>query len=181
MYCHYLRWAESPGQQCPEIMIHSLGQQLMREDPAFYRAYVTLRGDLEWRLLATVIPGALPTSGDDTVFTHAEVGVSGEKVVGSMQLDVTGSMVDTTAKAVPWFAGLDNNLKIKDECFSGSEEDLVRAHQRIMPPDPPLQGWPGSEVFIPNRFPAALPVTGLVFIQKLHADEKKTKCWAGSR
>ncbi|MCJ1267533.1 hypothetical protein MMC22_007418 [Lobaria immixta] len=119
MYCHYLRWAESPGQQCPEIMIHSLGQQLMRQDPAFYRAYVTLRGDLEWRLLATVIPGALPTSGDDTVFTHAEVGVSEEKVVGSMQLDVTGSMVDMTAKAVPWFVGLDNNLKIKDECFSG--------------------------------------------------------------
>ena len=37
----------------------------------------------------------------------------------------------------------------------------MRAHRRLMPPDPPLQGWPGSEVFIPNRFPAALPVTGL--------------------
>lgn len=89
---------------------------------------MTLHSNLEWWLLATVIPEKLPTSGNNTVFIEAEVGIFGEKVVGSMQLQITESIVNMATKAVPWFVWLENNFEIKDKYFSGSEKNLVWVH-----------------------------------------------------
>lgn len=53
MYAHHLRRINNRDNLgWLRNMVHSLGQQVVREDPLYYRCYVCLRTDHQWRLIS---------------------------------------------------------------------------------------------------------------------------------
>ncbi|MCJ1270703.1 hypothetical protein MMC22_010600 [Lobaria immixta] len=56
-------------------MLYSLGQQVMRQDPLYYRLYVLLRPDHQWRLVSYPYYAKYDISGDSTAFTHIDINI----------------------------------------------------------------------------------------------------------
>jgi hypothetical protein len=76
-------------------MYYSGIQQLMRQDPEYYRCYVSLRPDHHWRLISYPYYAKYAQPGDSTFFRHIDVNVSqylvdgrgGNMIQGSVSLD----------------------------------------------------------------------------------------------
>lgn len=58
-------------------MWHSLCQQIVRQDPAYYAAYVYLRRDQAWRLLSFPYYTKNTYPGESTTFKHIDVNING--------------------------------------------------------------------------------------------------------
>jgi hypothetical protein len=76
-------------------MYYSGIQQLMRQDPEYYRCYVALRPDHHWRLISYPYYAKYAQPGDSTSFRHIDINVSqylvdgrgGNMIQGSVSLD----------------------------------------------------------------------------------------------
>jgi hypothetical protein len=76
-------------------MYHSGIQQLMRQDPEYYRSYVALRPDHHWRLISYPYYAKYSKQGDSTFFRHIDINVEqylrdgrgGNMIQGSVSLD----------------------------------------------------------------------------------------------
>jgi Phytanoyl-CoA dioxygenase (PhyH) len=76
-------------------MYYSGIQQLMRQDPEYYRCYVALRPDHHWRLISYPYYAKYAQPGDSTYFRHIDINVSqylvdgrgGNMIQGSVSLD----------------------------------------------------------------------------------------------
>lgn len=76
-------------------MYHSGIQQLMRQDPEYYRSYVALRPDHQWRLVSYPYYAKFSKRGDSTFFRHIDINVEqylkdgrgGNMIQGSVSLD----------------------------------------------------------------------------------------------
>lgn len=76
-------------------MYYSGIQQLMRQDPEYYRCYVALRPDHHWRLISYPYYAKYAQPGDHTYFRHIDINVSqylvdgrgGSMIQGSVSLD----------------------------------------------------------------------------------------------
>jgi hypothetical protein len=54
-------------------MFHSIAQQLMRQDPAYYMLYAALRPDAAWRLVSYPYYAKYGVPGDGTLFCHIDL------------------------------------------------------------------------------------------------------------
>jgi hypothetical protein len=76
-------------------MYHSGIQQLLRQDPEYYRLYVALRPDHHWRLMTYPYYAKLSQAGDSTFFRHIDLNITqylidgrgGAMIQGSVSLD----------------------------------------------------------------------------------------------
>ena len=76
-------------------MYHAGIQQLMRQDPEYYRSYVALRPDHHWRLISYPYYAKYSKRGDSTFFRHIDINVEqflrtgrgGNMIQGSVSLD----------------------------------------------------------------------------------------------
>jgi hypothetical protein len=76
-------------------MYHSGAQQLMRMDPEYYRLYVALRPDHQWRLISYPYYAKFAHRGDNTFFRHIDINIKryledgrgGNMIQGSLSLD----------------------------------------------------------------------------------------------
>lgn len=76
MYRHHLRkigGRENYGWL--RNMVHSVGQQLMRQDPLYYSVYCHLRPDHHWRLVSYPYYAKYASKGDQTFFRHIDVNI----------------------------------------------------------------------------------------------------------
>lgn len=74
MYDHHLREINNRDNYgWLRNMVHSLIQQLMRQDPYYYRLHVTHRPDNAWRLVCYPYYTKYATPRDKTSFTHIDV------------------------------------------------------------------------------------------------------------
>lgn len=56
-------------------MFYSLVQQVMRQDPLYYRHYVLPRPDNEWRLISYPYYTKYTIPGDSTSFSHIDINI----------------------------------------------------------------------------------------------------------
>ena len=76
MYRHHLREINGkPNYGWCRNMIHSIGQQLIRQDPLYYMLYAALRPDSQWRLVTYPYYTKYAVPGDNTYFRHIDVNV----------------------------------------------------------------------------------------------------------
>lgn len=76
-------------------MYYSGIQQLMRQDPEYYRCYVALRPDHHWRLISYPYYAKYAQPGDSTFFRHIDINITqyledgrgGNMIQGSVSLD----------------------------------------------------------------------------------------------
>ncbi len=76
-------------------MYHSIGQQLMRQDPVYYMLYAGLRPDKHWRLVSFPYYAKYARAGDSTRFRHLDLNVprlladdrGGAMIQGTLSLD----------------------------------------------------------------------------------------------
>lgn len=75
LYRHHLR---DPSEHNGWLrnMLYSLIQQVMRQDPLYYRYYVLLRPDQQWRLISYPYYTKYTVPGDSTRFTHIDINIS---------------------------------------------------------------------------------------------------------
>ena len=57
-------------------MIHSLAQQVMRQDPVYYTLYCALWLDKVWKLISYLYYTKYTQPGDQTYFYHLDVNIS---------------------------------------------------------------------------------------------------------
>ena len=79
-------------------MFHSISQQLMRQDPAYYTLYATLRPDKQWRLVSYPYYAKFAVEGDSTYFRHIDVNIPDllAHARGSSQIQGTVSLDNET-------------------------------------------------------------------------------------
>ena len=79
-------------------MFHSIGQQLMREDPVYYMLYAALRPDRHWRLISYPYYAKYAQKGDSTFFRHIDLNLPDllSNGRGSAQIQGTVSLDDET-------------------------------------------------------------------------------------
>jgi hypothetical protein len=96
MYKHHLRRVNGKSNLgWLRNMIHSLAQQLMRQDPVYYALYCSLRPDNAWRLISYPYYAKYAEAGDETFFRHLDLNIPwlisdkrGECMIqGTMSLD----------------------------------------------------------------------------------------------
>ena len=76
MYMHHQRWINGrPNYGWLRTMVYGLSQQLLRQDPVYYRAYVLCRPDLEHRLVSYPYYCKYAKQGDSTAFKHIDVNI----------------------------------------------------------------------------------------------------------
>ena len=76
MYDHHLRLIDGkPNYGWNRTMFHSLIQQVMRQDPAYYAAYCALRGDRNTNLILYPYYTKYQREGDSTFFQHIDVNI----------------------------------------------------------------------------------------------------------
>ena len=56
-------------------MYYSLSQQLMRQDPAYYMAYVALHPDSAWRLMSYPYYAKYAVVSSNTAFKHIDINI----------------------------------------------------------------------------------------------------------
>lgn len=56
--------------------MYSLVQQVMRQDPFYYRHYVLLRPDHDWRLISYPYYTKYTVPGDSTAFSHIDINIT---------------------------------------------------------------------------------------------------------
>ena len=56
-------------------MVHSLTQQVMRQDPVYYALYCALRPDKVWKLISYPYYTKYAQPGDQTYFRHLDVNI----------------------------------------------------------------------------------------------------------
>ena len=57
-------------------MIHSLTQQVIRQDPMYYALYYALRPDKVWKLISYPYYTKYAQLGDQTYFHHLDINIS---------------------------------------------------------------------------------------------------------
>ena len=73
-------------------MFYSIGQQLMKQDPAYYMLYTALRPDKQWRLVTYLYYTKYVVKGDWTKFKHIDVNVPSLLKVGRGEFHIQGSL-----------------------------------------------------------------------------------------
>ncbi|EFW15145.1 conserved hypothetical protein [Coccidioides posadasii str. Silveira] len=76
-------------------MYHSIGQQLMRQDPAYYLWYVLTRPDHAWKLISYPYYAKYAKPGDKTGFRHIDVNVPDAITTGRGVNMIQGSLTLT--------------------------------------------------------------------------------------
>jgi len=56
-------------------MVHSLTQQVMRQDPMYYTLYCALRPDKAWKLISYPFYAKYAQPGDQTYFHHLDINI----------------------------------------------------------------------------------------------------------
>lgn len=79
-------------------MYHSVGQQLMRQDPAYYLWYVALRNDHAWKFISYPYYAKYTKPGDKTFFRHIDVNVPDAIEKGRGANMIQGSLTLTDEK-----------------------------------------------------------------------------------
>ena len=96
MYFHYQRELNGkPNRGWLRTMVYSITQQLIRQDLAYYMAYVALRPNRSPRLVAYPYYTKYVQNGDSTVFRHININIpeflklgrGGNIIQGSVLLD----------------------------------------------------------------------------------------------
>jgi len=96
MYRHHQRLINGrPNYGWLRTMVHGLCQQLMRQDPQYYRLYCALRPDSWWRLISYPYYAKFAVEGDSTAFRHIDVNIpsllesgrGADMIQGSVSLD----------------------------------------------------------------------------------------------
>ena len=74
IYLHHLREINGrPNKGWLRNMWYSIGQQLMRMDPLYYRLYFLLRSDHPWMLISFPYYAKYAMAGDQTGFRHIDI------------------------------------------------------------------------------------------------------------
>ena len=96
MYRHHIREINGKSNLgWQRNQIHSLSQQLMRQDPYYYIAYAALRPDGRWRLISYPYYTKYTVPGDHTFFRHIDINIQrliseergANMIQGSLSLD----------------------------------------------------------------------------------------------
>ena len=72
-HIHKIKGNSNLGWQ--RYQIHSLSQQLMRQDLYYYVAYTALRPDRWWRLISYPYYTKYTVPGDQTFFRHIDINI----------------------------------------------------------------------------------------------------------
>jgi hypothetical protein len=76
MYRHHLRKVNGKSNVgWLRSMFFGIGQQLMRQDPMYYRLYAALRPDHQWRLVSYPYYAKYAVQGDNTYFRHLDLNI----------------------------------------------------------------------------------------------------------
>ncbi|RMZ82219.1 hypothetical protein DV738_g1754, partial [Chaetothyriales sp. CBS 135597] len=73
-------------------MVHRLGQQLVRQDPVYYCAYVALRGDKRTSLVSYPYYTKYQRPGDSTAFRHLDLNINDLADFGRGAFQLQGSL-----------------------------------------------------------------------------------------
>jgi len=91
-HAHLRRINKTPNYGWLRNMYHSLGQQVMRQDPMYYAIYCALRPDRNTNLVTYSYYAKLTHPGDSTFFRHIDINVKGLVTAGRGANMIQGSV-----------------------------------------------------------------------------------------
>lgn len=139
MYRHHMRQTGKDANTTIPIMLHSLIQQLVRQDPALYRLIVTLRPDHKWRLMSypCFLQGTLPenivqgaVAIPDTMSKEADEWEKEDFRLFSNR----EAMANLPPMMSPGFLAVEDDLSSLEIPGLGTVADLTWAHKELQTP-----------------------------------------------
>ena len=170
MYRHHMRLAGREAKIAVPILLYSLVQQLVRQDPAIYRLTVTLRPDHAWRLISypCFLRGMLPEEDTAPNLVQGAVPIPDKEWDDNWQrgeirmfMNKKGNTANYLPTAAPGFLAVADDLSTLEFPGLGTVEDLSWAHTQLTLPSryPTESAHKYKELRI--HFPVAMGLTSL--------------------